>query len=319
MIITLINCGMGNQMFTYAAGLSLATRLHTELYLDTNYFRYDKGRTYCLYCFPNITEPSASFQDIWQLYPLQAAKYLILRKPIGKYNFFGRIILKIFGRFFSPQKSKLKTVYAPIVSCAYTSNFENISDNTFITGNWESEKFFADIKDLIREKFKFAPECFNPELSRKIKSCNSVAIHVRRGDKSGGYIFLPSTEYYLKRALEKISSLTDNPKFFVFSDDIDWCKLNLPQIYEANYTFIEGQTPPQDMALMTICKHVIMGPSTFSWWGAWLNENPNKIIIAPDINLWFKNDENMRKDNNFANLLYENRRDYLLEEWIKIS
>ena len=88
--------------------------------------------------------------------------------------------------------------------------------------------------------------------------------------------------HYLKSALPKLESLTDKPEYFVFSDNTDWCRKNLPQIHEAEYTFIEGQTPPQDMALMTQCKHVIMGPSTFSWWGAWLNNNPNKIVLAPD-------------------------------------
>ena len=79
-----------------------------------------------------------------------------------------------------------------------------------------------------------------------------------------------------------MTSLTDNPEFFVFSDDIEWCKENMHKVHEAEYHFIEDQTPAQDMALMSICRHVIMGASTFSWWGAWLNENPKKIIIAPD-------------------------------------
>ena len=87
---------------------------------------------------------------------------------------------------------------------------------------------------------------------------------------------------YITRAIDKIKHLTNEPVFFVFSDDIEWCKENLPRVRNEDYRFIEGQTPPQDMALMTICRHVIMGPSTFSWWGAWLNDNPKKIVIAPD-------------------------------------
>lgn len=71
---------------------------------------------------------------------------------------------------------------------------------------------------------------------------------------------------------------------------------------------VEGQTPPQDMALMSLCRHVIMGPSTFSWWGAWLNEYPGKIVIAPDLNLWYKGAFNL-----------EEKKYLLPERWIKIQ
>ena len=163
----------------------------------------------------------------------------------------------------------------------------------------------------MRKKFTFAPECFDPALSAQVRACNSVAVLVRRGDKAESKdVFYGTDERYLRSALEKISSLTDSPQFFVFSDDIEWCKSNLPKIHEAHYTFIEGQTPPQDMALMTQCKHVIMGPSTFSWWGAWLNDNPNKIIIAPDINLWFRQLTPAR---------IEDRKYLLPPEWIKLA
>ena len=305
MIITHITAGMGNQMFMYAAGLAVSQRLHTELRLNNWEVRFNKSRPYTLSCFPNITERQASFWEIWRLCPSMAVADLISYKPIKKSDILRRIIRKIIIKFFPTHEIKSKTVYAPVDSNIYSPAFNNITDNTYIRGFWESEKFFADIKDLIREKFQFSAECFNPELLQKVQSCNSVALHVRRGDKTSWNNFTERTYYYLQNALPKIFTLVENPHFFVFSDDIDWCKENLPQIHEANYTFIEGQTPPQDMALMTICKNVIIAPSTFSWWGAWLNKNPDKIIIAPDINLWGTN--------------YENRRDYLLEEWIKIS
>ena len=301
---------MGNQMFMYAAGLATASRLNTTLYLDNHGSKVSqlKTRPYQLYCFPNITESEASLRDIWRLCPAQSVMDFITYKPIKRYHLFRRLIRKTLKKFFLTQEYDRETIYAPTISWGYSPDFRNIKDNTYIIGFWESEKFFADIKDLIREKFKFASECFNPELKQKIKSCNSVAIHVRRSDKANNNFFIPSTENFLRRAIEKISEFTDSPKFFVFSDDIEWCKKTLPQIYNAEYTFIEGQTPPQDMALMTICKHVIMGPSTFSWWGAWLNENPNKIIIAPDVNLWYKSE-----------LFSSDRKDLLPPEWIKLG
>ena len=315
MIITYI-CpftGLGNQLFMYAAGLSLATRLNTELVLGSwdDKFSANEQRDYYLSRtnFPAITEREANFHDIKQILSTSIAfraafKNFIAYKPIRRHHIFRRLIRKLFHKLVPNSMSgRIYHYKTPIL----TGNFDNISNNTCIIGFCESEKFFINVSDLVRKKLKFADSCFNPELTRKIKSCNSIALHVRRGDKVNSG-FLPSNEYYNRAAIEKIYSLTSNPEFFVFSDDINYCRETLPKIYpDAKYNFIDGQTPAQDMALMTICKHVITGPSTFSWWGAWLNENPEKIIIAPDVNLWSRN-PSLKASN------------YLLpERWIKIS
>lgn len=181
-----------------------------------------------------------------------------------------------------------------------------------IDGYWESEKIFADVARTVREKFRFPSEYFDSDMAGRITSCNSVAIHVRRGDKVRADNDRSSNIPYLKTAIGKILSLTENPSFFVFSDDIEWCKENFPKIYDTEYTFIEGNDPPHDMALMTVCKHVIVGTSTFSWWGAWLNDNPSKIIIAPDINLWYT-----RLGEPHSRI--EDRKYLIPESWIKIS
>ena len=129
-----------------------------------------------------------------------------------------------------------------------------------------------------------------------------MALHVRRGDKLNTFSQAPTTKDYYRLAIDKIYELTSKPEFFVFSDELDWCREFLPQVRsDAILHFIDGQTPPQDMALMTKCKHVITAPSTFSWWGAWLNENPDKIIIAPK-----------------TPYSTERNPDFLPEEWIKI-
>ena len=304
--------GMGNQMFMYAAGLVTAHRLNTELRLGAwNYDHLSKevikwSRPWELKCFPAITERNASFRETFRIAPGVAILNFIDRKPTAKRQIFKRLIRKILRNLFY----KAGSVYNPSW-CSYSPEFFDIKDNTFISGYWESEKIFAGAEDLVRERFKFAPSCFDSKLSAMVKSCNSVAVHIRRGDKSGLDIFSQKDFHYLRAAFEKITALTDKPKFFVFSDDIAWCRENIPQIYGAGggYTFIDGQTPPQDMALMTQCKHVIVGPSTFSWWGAWLNDNPQKIVIAPDINLWYKPGTYNPED-----------RKYLLpESWIKIS
>lgn len=188
---------------------------------------------------------------------------------------------------------------------SYPEEFTSLQDNTYIVGFWESEKFFADISGLVREKFTFPSECFDPALTARAASCNSAAVHVRLGDKAkDDHEYFSRIERYLRNALPKLESLTDRPEYFVFSDNIGWCRKNLPQIHEAEYTFIEGQTPAQDMALMTRCRHVIISVSTFSWWAAWLNSYNDKIIIAPDVKLWYPD--------------AEDRYDLLPAEWIKI-
>ena len=312
MIVTHIHAGMGNQMFMYAAGLASALRLGTELVLETSSFNASSpssssraDRPYTLSCFQAITERTASFRDILKLSPGLAVLNAINSKPIKKYHLFRRIlrkaiklldlapvgfhyIMNIQADVPFPYPYKFSRIY--IQNRAYKDRFNEIPDNTLLTGYWESEDYFADYADAVRKKFRFPPECFDPVLSARVRGCNSVAIHVRRGDKVREDDSQASNMKYLRHALEKISSLTENPKFFVLSDDLDWCRENLHHAMDAHYYFVDGLRPEQDMALMSICKHVIMGPSTFSWWGAWLNENPKKIVLAPDrkINLsWY--------------------------------
>lgn len=297
------DAGMGNQMFAYTSGLACAVKLNTKLFLDKwNFNKLTlKSRPYFLDNFPAITEPQASLSTIFKICPREAMMNLISYSRIRRFHIIRRIMRKVITKFF--HKGFCRLYSYPVKGC---TEFEDIPDNSYLLGWWETEKNFASISNLVREKFKFADSCFAPELVSQVKSCNSVAIHVRRGDKLVWPGLLASNENYIRRAIEKIYSLTENPEFFVFSDDIKYCRETLPKIYpDAKYTFIEGQTPPQDMALMTICNHVIMGPSTFSWWGAWLNENPGKIIIAPDLNFWYT--DPVHKLN------------LLPERWIKIS
>ena len=298
---------MGNQMFMYAAGLAAAVRLNTELKLGASDYSAvtRKDRPYCLDCFPQITEPFAEFRETFRICPGEAvAEYLLIERLAKELGIF-KEILKLSLRVvtYSYGSYKQPKIFSP-------SDFLNIKDNIVLIGFWESEKFFADIAGTVRRKFTFSPECFDPQLSERVKTCNSVAVHVRRGDKASKKDkFFCSDGRYIKLAIEKLLSLTENPSFFVFSDDIEWCRKNLPLIHDAEYYFVEGRTPSQDMALMSLCRHVIMGPSTFSWWGAWLNEYPGKIVIAPDINFWYKP----------GSYSPGNHKDLLPERWIKIS
>ena len=178
----------------------------------------------------------------------------------------------------------------------------------YYIGYWQSEKFFKDISDEIRKDFsfpKFTSEK-NLEILKLIKSYNSVSIHIRRGDylQNRGFNGLAPLEYYQK-AIEYIKNKIENPHFFIFSNDIEWCRKNLSIENSYYIDWNRGEESYRDMQLMSLCKHNIIPNSTFSWWGAWLNKNPNKIVIAPE--KWF---------NDCVNIDYSN---IVPETWIKIK
>lgn len=159
-------------------------------------------------------------------------------------------------------------------------------------GYYQSEKYFKEITNIIRKDFTFPKpvDIINQKLINQIDNTESVSIHIRRGD----YLNIPNTQNicsisYYKKAINLILKNISNPQFYIFSNDINWCKQHL-QIDKA--IFISNNTGKNsfiDMQLMSCCKHNIIANSTFSWWGAWLNNNPNKIIISP--NKWM-NDTN---------------------------
>jgi hypothetical protein len=153
--------------------------------------------------------------------------------------------------------------------------------NSDLIGYFQSEKYFENCKDLIRYHFEFNESLlidnFIPNSDR------SCSIHIRRGDYLNlqDYHPFPGMEYYKK----SINYMRDHgvENFFLFSDDIPWCKHQFSNENGINY--IEGNIDIKDLALMSSCKNNIIANSSFSWWGAWLNLNENKIIVAPS--KWF--------------------------------
>lgn len=229
----------------------------------------------------------------------------------------------IFDNFFSRVRLKKITIFHKIIHkilkelnfIVYIENWsESIEEKlnkkgiVFYNGWWQSEKFFKDISEEIRKDFTFSKFMGekNLEISKRIKNSNSISIHIRRGDYLGdkGLGGLAPLEYY-RRAIEYIKTRVDNPYFFIFSNDIEWCRknLDLENCYYVDWN--KGEESYRDMQLMSLCKHNIIPNSSFSWWGAWLNNNPNKIVIAPE--KWF---------NDCTNMDYSN---IVPETWIKIK
>lgn len=148
-------------------------------------------------------------------------------------------------------------------------------------GNYHREKYFAEVKDEVLKQFTLKdPLSQNAEDIAKNIQTNSVSIHIRRGDYVGNnHHGLCDLEYYYK-ALHHIKTKISTPHFFIFSDDIEWAKDNL-QIGDATFVSNGDISEVEELILMSTCSHNIIANSTFSWWAAYLNKNPHKIIIAP--------------------------------------
>ena len=179
---------------------------------------------------------------------------------------------------------------------------------TFYYGGWHSEKFFMSMKDELKSQFRFnKPEdTENIHIINDISSKNSVSIHVRRGDflneENINLFGDVCNKSYYETAIDLIKTKVNQPHFFIFSNDMEWVKENLKI---DNVTYITCNTDEnswKDMYLMSLCQHNIIANSTFSWWGAWLNKNANKVVISPS--RFLKNDK---------------RTDVYPDSWIKLA
>lgn len=264
MIIVNLAGGLGNQMFQYAAGYALSIKHKTELKLDIqNLPNGFPPRNYELSIF-GITGPFATNKEIKKLTP-----------PT---NF-------LTGK--SPRLTRWLAAHTPTyVNERFIDGKIPDLSNVFLDGNWQSEDYFKAQAKEIRACFKF-------KKTRTHFDPASVSIHVRRTDyveRHGRAKIIGCSLGYYKKAMTLIIKKIKQPVFYVFSDDIDWCGKN---IFFPGFKF-HYSSSPDDLRLMTLCKHNIVANSSFSWWGAWLNQNPNKIVVAPDP--WFNTTETWRRE-----------------------
>ncbi len=161
-------------------------------------------------------------------------------------------------------------------------------DKAYLCGYWQSEKYFADVRKDIVNSFTFVQidadgEDRNRTMAAEMKECNSVAIHVRRGDYVSDQVMRSCGIDYYDRAVRYLREKHKELRFYLFSDDPKWVSENFD--FLDDYKIIDwnhGKMSYCDMYLMSQCKHNIIANSTFSWWGAWLNQNPDKIVVAPE-------------------------------------
>lgn len=267
MIIIRLRSGLGNQMFQYAFFKQMQFwhgEENVKLDIDTYGWHNHNGR---------------EIDKIFTLdfYGDTATKKQSLHLADVSYSLPSRILRKIRGA-----KHKKYLFWKEM----QLEDYKNLSGDIYLEGFWNEEKYFYDVQSEIRKIYTF-PDLKNNyqlEILDKIQTTESVGIHIRRGD----YVKYPDkfpmcTPNYYKKALEIIKQKYKDVSIFIFSDDLNWCKSELSFIN--NVTFVENKVNTEafvDMLLMSRCKHNIIANSTFSWWGAWLNNNPDKVVIYPE-------------------------------------
>lgn len=258
-VIIKIMGGLGNQMFQYAMVKALSLERNQDFELDLTFMKGYSLHKYGLNCF-NI-ENKISNKPKWLLYVLIKLK-----------------ILKTYDEYDNGMQ--------------YNSNIQKIKATIlYLGGYFQSEKYFIKYENEIRNDFKITAPLkeITLQTARKMKEENAVSIHIRRGDYLLNKVHNTDKELFYKNAMKKIEELIGNPVYYVFSDDMNWVKENFSTNCETVYVdFNDAATNYEDLHLMASCKHNIIANSSFSWWGAWLNSNPNKVVIAPKE--WFAGD-----------------------------
>ncbi|WP_452596485.1 alpha-1,2-fucosyltransferase [Pontimicrobium sp. MEBiC01747] len=274
MVVIKLIGGLGNQLFQYATAKALALQNNTTLYIDRSAFNNYDLHAYGLHHF-NIKP---------KIYKEAPSKFV--RKILNKLN--------------------INTYYQEESFSYNEAVLELKTKNIFLSGYFQSELYFQNYrKELLKdlEVTALLKEQTKKQL-QNIEQTNSVSIHIRRGDYLLHEKHNTSKELYYKSAMKLIEDKIENPVYYMFSDDMEWVKTNFKTNKKTVYIdFNDAATNYEDLKLMSNCKHNIIANSSFSWWGAWLNINKDKIVIAPQ--QWFNS-----KEQDYSNVIPNS--------WIKI-
>lgn len=260
--------GLGNQIFQYAFYLYLKQN-NKEIYLDISDFEiHNHHHGFELQKVFGVSFDVPSKKQILSLsYNQNSILYRVLQKTMG-------IRLCKKTEVFENTKNM------------FISNIEE-KFNMYYVGFWQNSRYIQQVASELHRNLIFRNTLTgkNHDLLNILKDNTTVSIHIRRGDylKVSQFSNICTIDYYNK-AINYINQKIQNPTYIIFSDDIDWTKENLN--LDENAIFVDWNTGDNsyiDMQLMSLCSHNIIANSTFSWWGAWLNNNPNKITICPEI------------------------------------
>jgi len=274
MVTIRLKAGMGNQMFQYAFGLNMAHALKTDLRIDLSLL-LDRARgeehvyrNYDLTIFNVPQDFTISPTLLRTLYKTKSSK-----------------ICKLTRKWIERNKNYVKEPHFHLSK----DILNNPKDNTIYEGWWQSEDYFSDIAPEIRKVFTFVHPILeeSKDLLKKIKDTNSVCLNVRRTDFLKVDTLNTTNKNYFFKAAKHMAEKVENPVFYIFSDDVEWCRKNIildypTEIVEHKH---KGIKFGNYMQLMIACKHFIIPNSSYAWWAVWLCENKEKIVIAPKI--WF--------------------------------
>lgn len=277
MVISQILGGLGNQMFQYAAGRALSLAVGQPLLLDLRGFEnYALHQGFELERVFTAPVKAATAGDV--------SRMLGWRAP--------DLVRKVLKRTESPLLRGTRLAIEPHFN--YWAGLRKGGAPRYLMGYWQSERYFKDFAEILRADFRFKSplDGVNRDIAGRMQACQSVSLHVRRGDyvshaATAKILNVCSLNYY-RKAIDYVAAHVAEPSFFVFSDDPQWTQENLKIGFPAEYVDgNRGQRSYIDMQLMSLCKHQIIANSSFSWWGAWLNPNTGKHVVAPTE--WFRN------------------------------
>lgn len=267
MILTHLMGGLGNQMFQYAFGKALAESNNTDHQLDLTSLERDTQRQFQLDGL-NITSKVATHDTI-QHYTQRPWLFKIL------------------------EKAKLRNPTQVIEKNAdwfqYYPRYLTKSKTLFLKGYWQAHQYMAFANAVVQKEFTFKhpPSSEFETYLKTASSTASVSLHIRRGDYVNHSLFNSlhgeEGDAYYKKSINFIAEKVIDPHFFIFSDDPEWVQTHF-KLHDNKITYI-NQTDPkkayEDLRLMSTCQHNIIANSSFSWWGAYLNRNSHKIVVAP--------------------------------------
>lgn len=283
--------GLGNQMFQYAIGKVISIKNSDKLLIDVSFLsqfnesvdQFDTPRNYNLNIFNSIKDQLLKDKSFYKLFQNNKNR---------KVSFFSNKKYSIYSEFNHMYNDEVLSLKSPV----------------YLEGYFQNINYFNDYSSVIRNLFSFSHLSLNHQntsILNRIRNSNSVSIHVRRTD----YLKAPALAFhgvcsnsYYKSAIDYIFSKIEKPQFYIFTDDPVWANneflKSYPDFILVDHNF--GENSWVDMYLMSVCKHNIIANSSFSWWSAYLNENTEKIVVAPSN--WFAN----------------HKSDIVPNEWIKI-
>lgn len=270
MITVNLTGGLGNQLFQYALGKYLSMKLNAELVIDDTFYKNQ----------PAGVTPRRYELDMFntEMRIVTDLERRCLKRYTNRYLRYLQKYIALPGRF--------KYVREPLDRLLL--EVRDYSGDLLLDGYWQSERYFAGVEDVIRKDLtpSFAPSEQDERIKLAMQNTTSVSLHVRRGDyvtnaHANAWHGVCGLDYY-QNAMSSVESRIENPHYFVFSDDMAWVKANLRINQPVTYvSHNDESTAVNDLMLMASCQHHIIANSSFSWWGAWLGNDKQKLVIRP--------------------------------------